>query len=517
MGKIMQLLGLQEAANTMEVEVLKKQVDGLEGRLVESFAQLELARENAGYMLLGSQYADEFTREGLIKAANTGRLFGIANPLIKRGREMRHAYIWGQGVTIDTEDEKVNDFIQAFMDDEGNRSTFFGAQARQEYEGTLYDEGNFFICPFTNPLTGRVKVRTIPFEEITDVITKPGDRQTVHYYERSWREPEAVTNADGTVSTRMVDKKALHPDLKYQPVTKFKKVNDIEVIWDAPIRHVKVNALSKWKYGVGDSYAAIPWALAHKGFLEDWTLLMKALAKIAYVTSSKNAGPAQGRRAQLKGLAELPAGSSVSMTDDQKLEPLSKSGATLDAESSRPLATMSASALGLPVTILLADPGQTGARAVAETLDMPTRLTMQARQQLHTEVLQDILGYAIEQAVLAPRGELRGLGRPLRDDDRLLVQFNDPDKVSLNITWPDLSEEPTKEMIDAVVAAANVVDMPKLPLIRLALQVLKIENIDEIIDEITDSSGKLIPTEVDAAAVATKAFRDGKDPAAALK
>lgn len=513
MGKIMQLLGLQEATDNMEVEVLKRQVEGLEGTLVESFAQLELARDNAGYMLLGTQYNEEFTREGLKTASNTGRLFGVANPLIKRGREMRHAYVWGQGLTIDTEDAKVNDFIQAFMDDEGNRAAFFGAQAKQEYEGCLYDDGNFFITNFTNPLTGRVKIRTIPFEEITDKVTAPGDRQTTHYYLRTWREPEL--QQDGT--SRLVDRKAYYPDLKYQPVTKFKRVNDIEVIWDAPIRHVKVNALANWKFGIGDSYAAIPWALAHKGFLEDWSLLMKALAKIAYVTSSKNAGPAQGRRAQLKGLGELPAGSSVSMTDDQKLEPLSKSGATLDSESSRPLATMAASALGLPVTILLADPGQTGARAVAETLDFPTQVTMQARQQLHTEVLQDILGYAIEQAVLAPRGELRGLGSPLRDDDRLLVKFNDPDKVSLNITWPDLTEANVKEMIDAIVAAGNMVDMPKLPLIRMALQILKIENIDEIIDEITDSSGKLIPTEVDAGTIAAKAFRDGKDPAAALK
>lgn len=513
MGKIKQLLGLEESAREMEVAVLEKQVDGLTDTLRESFAQLELARDNAGYMLLGNQYADEFTREGLTKAANTGRLFGVANPLIKRGREMRHAYVWGQGVTIDTEDEKVNSFIQSFMDDEGNRTTFFGSQARQTYEGCLYDEGNFFLVNFTNPLTGRVKIRTIPFDEITDKVTAPGDRQIVHYYLRTWREPEL--QQDGT--SRLVDKKAYYPDLKYQPVTKFKRVNDIEVIWDAPIRHVQVNALHNWKWGIGDSYAAIPWALAHKGFLEDWTLLMKALAKIAYVTSSKNAGPAQGRRAQLKGLGELPAGSSVSMTDDQKLEPLSKSGATLDSESSRPLATMAASALGLPVTILLADPGQTGARAVAETLDLPTRLTMQARQGLHTEVLQDILGYAIEQAVLAPRGELRGLGSPLRDDDRLLVKFKEPDKVSLNITWPSLEEEPIKEAIDAIVAADGMVDMPKLPLIRMALQILKIENIDEIIDEITDSSGKLIPTEVDAGNVATKAFRDGKNPAAALK
>jgi hypothetical protein len=354
-----------------------------------------------------------------------------------------------------------------------------------------------------------VQLRTIPFEEITDVITAPGDKATPWYYVRTWTEME---------NGKPVPKKALHPALKYQPATRARRTEDgTPILWDAPIRHVKVNAGRGWKYGIGDSYAAIPWALSHKGFLEDWALLMKALAKIAYVTSSKNAGQAQAKRTALKGLSEIPAGSSVTMTDDQKLEPLSKSGATLDSESSRPLATMAASALGLPVTILLADPGQTGARAVAETLDLPTRLVMQARQELHSEVERDLNGYAIEQAVLAPRGALRGLGKPLRDGDRLTVQWNDPDTASINVAWPSLDEVDVKIMMDSIVAADGMVDVPKLPLIRLALQVLKIENIDELIDEITDDSGKLIPTEVSAGDVAVKAFRDGKNPAVALK
>lgn len=513
MGKLRQLLGLQEAAASTELEVLHSQVEGLSYQLQESFAQLELARDNAGYMALGEHYASEFTREGLIKAAAMGRIFGVANPLIKRGREVRHAYVWGQGVTVDAKNDDVNAVVQAFLDDEGNREAFFGAQARQQYEGTLYDEGNYFVMAFTSPLDGRVQLRTVLFEEITEVVTAPGDRATPWYYKRTWT--ESRVGADGV--SRPETLHAYHPALKYQPVTKYKAVNGIQVQWDAPIRHVKVNANQGWKFGIGDSYAAIPWALSHKGFLEDWALLMKALAKIAYVTSSKNAGQAQAKRSALKGLGEVPAGSSVTLTDDQKLEPLSKSGATLDAESSRPLATMAASALGLPVTILLADPGQTGARATAETLDLPTRLTMQARRELHTEVMRDLLGYAVEQAVLAPRGALRGLGRPLRDGDRLRVQWNNDDDNSIQVTWPALDEVDVKTMMDAVVAAADLGDVPKLPLVRLALQLLKVENIDELLDDITDDQGNLIPGDTTAGDVAAKAFRNGEDPAAALK
>lgn len=514
MGKLRQLLGLQEAASRSEDQVLEGVVHTLAGEMQslvqESFARLELARDNAGWTKLSEQYAADFTRDGLRNAAAQGRLFGVANPLIKRGREIRHAYIHGQGCTIQAGNAEVNAVVQAYLDDEGNRESLYGVQAKSRYEGTLYDEGNVFIANFTNPLDGRVQVRTIPFDEIQDVITAPGDKNTPWYYLRQWTEQ--------VQDSAMYDThKAYYPALGYQPLTKYRVINGVEVRWDAPVKHVKVNALEGWKYGIGDSYAAIPWALSHKGFLEDWALLMKALSKIAYTTTSKTAGEAQRKRTALKGLGEVPAGSTLNLTEDQKLEAVGKSGATIDAESSRPLATLVASALGLPVTILLADPGQTGARATAETLDLPTRLTMQARQDLHRDVQRALITYAIEQAVLAPRGPLRGLGKPLRDGDRLKVVFTDPDDNSLDISYPSLENTDVKVLMDAIVAADGMPDVPKLPLIRLALEVLKVENIDELLDEITDDDGKLIAADTSAGDVATKAFRNGDDPASALK
>ncbi|MEO5317605.1 hypothetical protein PV761_03290 [Arthrobacter sp. CC3] len=509
MGWFGQLLGLQEAAVAAEGKIAEGTVATLQYRLEESLAQLELARDNAGWMALSHQYQEEFTREGLKKAAEMGRLFGIANPIIKRGRTVRHAYVWGQGVTIAATDQDVNDVVQAYIDDEGNREAFFGAQARQQYEGALFDEGNFFLVHFTNPLTGRVKVRTIPFDEVQDVITAPGDKATPWFYLRQWVE----RGADG----KDVTMEAYYPALKYQPRMRTLRIDKVPVIWDAPVRHVKVNAGSNWKFGIGDSYAAIPWALSHKGFLEDWALLMKALAKIAYVSSSKNAGASQAKRAALHGMGGVPAGSTVSMSDDQKIEAMPKSGATLDSESSRPLATMAATAMDIPVTIALADPGQTGARATAETLDFPTRLTFQARQQLHAEVIQDSVGYAIEQAVIAPQGPLRRLGTAVRDDDRLKVEFNDPAASTVEVTFPGLDEVDVKVLMDAIIAAEGMPDTPKLPLIRLALQVLKIPDVDEWIDKITDDDGNLLDTETTAGDLAANAFRNGQDPAEALK
>ncbi|QFG09546.1 portal protein [Arthrobacter phage TripleJ] len=508
-----QLLGLQEAQQASEYAITEATVETLRYQLeqvTESFAQLQMAREDVGWARILGQYSNEFSREGLKKNAEQGRLFGVANPLIKRGRNVRHAYVWGQGVDISARDDAVNEVIQGFIDDEGNREAFYGAQARQEYEGCLYDEGNFFLAHFTNPLIGRVQVRSIPFDEVTDVITAPGDKTTPRFYLREWTE----LDEKGTEEP----KKAYYPALKYQPAMRPKKLNEIDVIWDAPVRHVKVNGLSGWKFGIGDSFAAIPWALSHKGFLEDWALLMKALAKIAYTTTSKSAGAAQAKRAQIQSLAGLPAGSVASMTDDQKLEPVSKSGATLDSESSRPLATMAASAVDLPVTILLADPGQTGARATAETLDLPTRLIFQARQQLHREVYRDSIGYAVEQAVIAPRGPLRGIGKVVRDGDRLTVAFNDPADATVEVVFPPLDELPLDMIMSALEKADGMtVKPPPVVFLKLVLQALRVPDIDEIIDQLTDADGNYIDPEATAGEVAAKAFRDGQNPADALK
>jgi hypothetical protein len=69
---------------------------------------------------------------------------------------------------------------------------------------------------------------------------------------------------------------------------------------------------------------------------------------------------------------------------------------------------MAAAGVGLPVTILLADPGQTGARATAETLDLPTILEMTMRRVLWQTALTRVIEHAIDAAVEAPRGTLRG-------------------------------------------------------------------------------------------------------------
>lgn len=506
----LELIGLREAApGAGVVATLEHKLE----RLSESYAQLELSREDVGWQKISAQYAQEFSREGLRTSCEHGRVFAVANPIIKRGLGIRSAYVFGQGVGTTARgdgtdgSQDVNALVQQWLDDPDVREVFAGAQAQERNETALGTDGNVFFALFTAPLTGRVTPRLIDFDEITDKISNPEDKARTWYYLREWVQVDTAGKA--------TQHKAYYPDVTYRPLTRERTLNGIEVMWDAPIYHVKVNALNGWKFGIGDVYAALPWARGYKEFLEDWALLMKSLSRIAWRTSSSSAKGAQQKRAGLAGLPEIPAGSTANMTGDQKIEAVPKSGATLDSESAKPLAAMVAAALGVPVTMLLSDPGQTGARAVAETLNKPTKLEMNGRQEVWREARRQLLGYVIEQAVIAPRGPLKGT--IVRDGDRLRVTLPSPEDMTLDIVFPELDEIPLDLIVKAIVDADATGKLPPLLIAEQLLRALRIRDIDEWLDQMKDDNGNFVDPSVTAGDVAANAFRNGQDPAGALK
>lgn len=484
--------------------------------LTESLADMELALEDRGWNLVGES-SKEFSRDGLQRAAELCRVMAIASPLIKRGNAVRAAYVWGKGIGVtaraDGTDgtEDVNSLIQEFLDDDATRACFSGAQAQIANENLLATDGNLFCAFVTRPLTGKVTPRLIDFDEISDVIRDPEDRATVWYYRRDW----PVTTLDvATGREETVTRAAYYPDLRYRPRSRPRHIGGVEVRWDMPIYHVKVGGGRHWKFGIGDDYAALPWARSYKEFLESWAALMKALSRIAWQASSKNKAQAKRQKLALESRPHDPAnptgaGATVVATEDQKIEAVSKSGATIDAESGRPLLAMVAAALGLPVTTLSADPGQTGARAVAETLNTPTKLEYGGRREVWTDFYRAALGYVIDQAVIAPQGPLNGTVS--RDGDRIIVELAGGTDRTLDITWPEIDEDNPKEIIDAIATAGSLEIVPPLVLLRLVLRALKVRDVDEILAQVTDpETGEFIPPEMNAGQALADDFRRGR-------
>jgi hypothetical protein len=480
-------------------EQIRQRDDTIE-LLQESLNDLERSLMDPGWIRLTAQFEREFTAEGLRQMRAICRVFATAHPLIRRALSLRTAYVWSQGVEIvarangkKLREQDVQAVVAGFLTDPGNERAFTGSAARERLERCLGTDGEFFPTVFVRPTTGEVQVRVVGADEITDIICNPQDRSEPWYYRRVW--VQRTLNADGLTADEQFEQ--FHPALDYRPRNKPKSFGSIPVVWDAPMMHVKVNDLEGWQRGVPDAYAAVDWARAYKEFLEDWARLVKSLSRFAWRMTAKGSTRAQ---AKTKLAAAPPRDANGNLTDvgavamtppDQIFEAIPKSGATIDSESGKPLAAMIAAALDVPLTMLLADPGQTGARAVAETLDQPTELAMGQRRGLWAGVYQRILKYAIAEAVRAPDGLLKG--QILVDGyGRETVKLNGATTADVQVDFPPLGKVDPDRIVASVVAAAQTGTIPPEEIARLLLTALGVKNVEELIDVMTDDDGNFL-------------------------
>jgi hypothetical protein len=496
---------------------------GNEWLLRESIADLERQLVDPGWRRLIAESEQEFTPEGLRQMRKICRLYAIKNPLIRRGVALRAAYVWGQGVSVTARSngnvegqQDVNRIVQAFWSDRGNQASLTGVAAQQRLERTLGVEGGVAIMLFTAPNTGRVRVRTCSVDEIVDTRTNPDDHTDVMYYKRQWQQRTYDQATGVELSVQTVE--TYHPALGYLPGSRPTALGGIPVKWDAPMILHQVNGLHGWQHGVPDVYAALDWSRAYNQFLEDWARLMKSLSRYAWraKTSASSRAATRTAIAAAPGVdpmgRPLQTGATALIGPADELEAISKTGATLDADSGRPLACMVAAALDIPVTMLLADPGQTGARATAETLDRPTELVMELRQRQWGEILHLITDWVIWSAVKAPNGKLAGSATV--EDDAFVVELDGGTDPTVDIAWPDLAQVDQSILIKAITDASGTGTMPPELVLRLLLEVLGVADVDSILAVMLDDNGRFLWPSQPGQSAALAALLAGGDPAA---
>lgn len=526
---------LTGAGTRRELETLREDLTVTRNNnelLAESVADLERGLYEAGWIRALAIAELEFAPEALIQLRAICRLFSLKNPLIKRGLLLRSAYVWGGGVEITARangkghdgEQDVQGVVSAFLTDPGNQRAVTGPEAADQLERSgLGTEGEVYIACFTSPRTGGVDVRTLAPDEIINIICNPEDASEPWYYWRRWNKT-TINYESGTTTTQVAE--VVYPSIDYRPASRPRSIGGVPIRWDAPVLQVAVNRPRGWRRGIPDSYAAIDWAKAYKEFLEDWARLMKSLSRYAWKATTKGSAAAQVRariaqaptRSDVTG-EPFAAGATALLSPDAALEAINKSGATIDAESGRPLAMMVASALGVPVTMLLADPGQTGARATAETLDQPTELEMGQRRDLWTAARRRLITYVITEAVRAPEGALKGVIKrdPYGRETLTLAGDTDP---TVDIVWPDLDDTDVGVLVKAITDAAGVGVIPPEEILRLLLTALGVRNIDVLIEAMLDDDGEFVwptgpPLGGGQGADAANRLRNGQDPAGA--
>jgi hypothetical protein len=345
-------------------------------------------------------------------------------------------------------------------------------------------------------ITGHVRIRTTPVDEITDIITNPEDRSEPWFYKREWTERNLLV--DGTTSN--TKRKALYPALRYQPRTRLSSFAGMPIMWDAPVYHVKTGGLGSMRFGVPETYAALSWARAYKNFLEDWASLVRSLSRFAWRMTTKTSKVATAK-ARLGSTISTdqretnpPSTTGAAFVGDANvnIEAIPKTGAHTSAEDGKQLRLMVASAMNIPDTMLSGDVDQ-GNLATSKTLDRPTELAFLARQGMWREVLEDILRFVVQANVRATRGRLTGSVVVDADglEEIVLADQADP---NVNVTFPAILEHDVLARIQAIVTAKTLDGKAPAQLIpdeavsRMLLSELGADDIDELLEEIKQNT-----------------------------
>jgi len=473
--------------------------------LHENLSRLELALEDQGWRRLTGELSAEFTRAGLEQIIKVSRAMYLTHPLIRRGVNVTTYYTWAQGATFTATDPKVQEIIDEMMDNDFNRAELYGHQARIYTDVDQQIDGNIFIVLFTNEY-GDVSVRTIPVEQIQEILTREGDSRIVTFYRRVWAEDIFDEKTGGV---RTVQKEELYPDWRYHPDMKRESFGDIKVNWNAPIIHQRTGGLKNMKFGIPETYSALEWARAYKGFIEDWHTLVKSLSRFAWQGKTKGRKIKRLREKLQEGTEQRSEEGEETADDDipgrrpvgdmwigkegDDIKAIPKSGATVGSEDARPSRLMVASAMDLPDTFLSGDV-DIGNFATSKTLDRPTELGFKNRQTLWSSLDADIFRYAIDAKVRAM--ELPGRSeRDPRTGMNLIVPGVDP---TVAITFPPILEDDKKANVDAIVAAATLEGrasagtLPDELTSKLLLEALGVEDIDQAIKDLPEDEAEQV-------------------------
>jgi len=502
-----QISNLEEAVQVFgEMAFVEAQNNGL---LQERLAELELSLDDTGWTKLDSTDDKQFTRAALKTINRTARLYWLKNPLIKRAVYTQTAYVFGQGMNIKATDQDVQEVVDKFMKDPKNQTELTSHQARMMKETELQLLANVFFVFFVNESTGEVRIRTIPDDEIHEIVYNPEDRKEPWYYLRRWKAPRTAGSSD------LAEHTVLYRDYRYNPKVPVSSVNidgkPVKVVKEQ-VYHIKVNALSDMDFGVSEVYAAIDWARAYKEFLEDWATLVKSLSRFAWKATSKTGAKGVDAAKQRFGSTisaqnpvegnNPPATGSV-LIHGQGLDvtPIAKSGTTTSVEDGRRMLLMVSAATGI-FEHYFGDPS-TGNLATATAMERPMELMFRDRQQLWSDIHVDIVEYIVEQSIIAANGPIKGKVDYNDYGERVVTPVEGTD-TSVEVVFPDILERDVKAKIDAIVKAATLggtegpagtLDLPLVT--RMLLTALGVNDADAIIERLFKDKEELSWDEIE--------------------
>jgi hypothetical protein len=546
--------------------------------LEERLAELELELEDAGWLKEGAEAENEFSAGGLKKLVALSRIMYLRNPLIRNAVDVQTNYVFAQGVTFSAPTPEVDEVVQGFLNDRQNLVEFTSHEARIGKETQLQNEGQIFFVLWTDDSDsdkkGHITVRTIPVEQILDgdIIHNPEDAREVWFYKRVSQERSLDLTTGRIGQPRRVVR--YYPDWRYllkveedeldmpEQLGEQGSQDRGEVLWNAPVYHLKVGGLHNMRFGIPEKYPAFSWARAVSQDLNDYATIRRALARFAWTLAVQGKSSVAAAKEKLNspqeafevlganGDAVPPATGSTFISkrgSDGKpladLQPIKTAGAAPSPEEGRRLWLMVAAGSHVPETILSGN-ADVGNLATAKTLDRPTELHMRNRQTLWADVFRDILGYVINRTTMltskipdtvevtirrqapiekppAQIDPLTGLPQAAPDpgfQEDVVTETQETD-LSVNVEFPSILERDTNQTIDAIIAAATLSGkstaktMPDRVLVDLLLRALGLnEEVSDILEDMFPDGAMWFPKAEAPAAPAEGSQNPDEDP-----
>jgi hypothetical protein len=491
---------------------LNDHLAGEVGLLRESISRIYIDIDNLGWSEFSkgnNNWDFDFTK--LSAARSMSRLMYLQNPMVRRSVEVQQLYVWALGYTLMTNNEVIRGVLEGFLNDPKN-NVEFSHTALTEKEIDLRTIGDIFLMYFITPSTGRVRVRSIDYEQIVDVYRNPKDPKEVWFYKRSYTLKQGSNNPKTVI--------VWYPDWKFKPQVRpdpREGRNDETVDWDTPISHIRVGGFSNMKFGFPEIYSILTWAKAYKRFLENWSTLMESYAVVAMqIVNQTKSGVAKaksqlGSKPSTNGIigdGNPPPGvaSWAAFSGGGELKAVRTSGATTGAGEGHPLALMIAAGSGIPITFY--GEADVGSMATATTLDRPTELKFVYRQKQWSEWMGDIFHFVLMQSAMAPEGVLRQAGviveRELDIEGTYLDTMIWPASMDphVHVTFPDITEPNATERVRALVMGITMMGKPMTDIIpdarvicQMLLRALGVKDAERLVNAwypVTDK--KTLPT-----------------------
>jgi hypothetical protein len=425
-----------------------------------------------------------------IKLIRLARLYYLKDPLIHQATSLITNYTFADGFRYSCNEEPWKEILDDWWNDEDNLMELTSQQAQEQKSIELIVDGEIFFVIFREP-DGRVKIRTLPPEEIVDVITSPNDYRRNLYYQRRFI-PQVYNFKEGQYEPGQSQKITYYADWRNYEAGNWGFEKGLGSVQEGGIYQIATNRISRQKRGNTETYPALDWVKAHRQMLQDWVTIVRAYSTLAWKAKVKgdDGRDLQRIKDKLAGLLPVhnattgqigqPSGvGGVAFENDQvSMSPMKTAGMATDPGDARQIRLMAGAGLGI-MEHYFGDAGNANL-ATAQAMELPMLKKFAARQRYWEDIFKNIMTYVIISAIES--GRVTGKVDYNKNTEGLLVSkrlVKENDKQVLVIQAPAILQKNLAEVSQGIVPLVTNNLVPWEEAARYSMKALDLENVEE--------------------------------------